>query len=454
MTAMPEICHRIRVRDRRSGATSDHRFTTPTVRIGREADSELQLADPFISAQHAVLESDEHGARLRDLGGTNGLRIAGKRLAPHTVVPVGERLGVSLGPYDLEILHIAGRDRRASSGALGEPGPDALTHVHARLRELHALHAPHVAARRAFEAALADAVHALHAAGDPQAARRVLAEFPATDHAHLLLTPAETSCDLSLETSPRATPDSPPFDHMSFRTSSPTTPEAPPARPCPAIRPSHLSREPAPALDHRPPTPTLGEPASPTSPALALLSACAHDLLPGQRAPANLDEARRFLERLTTTVRTLAAGLGALQHLRLRQARDLGVAPVDGGNPLLTLTDAHELLAVLLAWQGRDGERAPELLDCFAVLTGHARAHVAAALSAARHLAAELAPPTIDLHAPPGLLRSRARWHTFVDRYTTCLGDDTAPGTLRDSFRAAYLDELERHGLAVAPLST
>ena len=370
---MPEFCHRIRVRDRRDGATSEHRFTTATVRIGREADSDLQLADPFVSVQHAVLESDEHGAHLRDLGGINGLRIAGERLAPHAVVPVGERLAVALGPYDLEIFHVADRDRRATSGALTEPGPATLTRLHAHLRELHALHAPHVAARRTFETALADAVHALDAAGDPQGARRILAEFPADDHAH---------------------------------------------------------------------------------DALALLCACAHDLLPGQRAPANLDEARRFLARLTLAVRTLAAGVGALQHLRLRQARDLGVAPVDGTNPLLTLTGADELLAVLLAWRDRDADRTPELLDCFAVLTGHARAHVSAALAAARHLAAELAPPTIALHAPRSLLRSRARWHSFVDRYDACLGDDAATGTLRDSFRAAYLDELERHGLAVAPLAT
>ena len=50
------------------------------------------------------------------------------------------------------------RDRQATSGALAEPGPIELEQLHASLRHLHTLHAPHVAARQAFEAALADAI--------------------------------------------------------------------------------------------------------------------------------------------------------------------------------------------------------------------------------------------------------------------------------------------------------
>lgn len=171
-------------------------------------------------------------------------------------------------------------------------------------------------------------------------------------------------------------------------------------------------------------------------------------LLPGQRPPASPDEARRFLARLVLTLQTLAAGTGALQHLRLRQARDLGLSPADGANPLLAMTGADELLAHLLAWRDA-ADHNHELLDALAVLLAHARAHVTATLAATRHLAAELAPPTIEQRITTvGPFRSRALWRGFLERYGACLGDGAhASGTLRERFRGAYIDELQRHGL-------
>jgi predicted component of type VI protein secretion system len=160
------------------------------------------------------------------------------------------------------------------------------------------------------------------------------------------------------------------------------------------------------------------------------------------------------MSRLVLTLQTLAAGTGALQHLRLRQARDLGLVPTDRTNPILTMTTADELLAHLLAWHSAEADRNHELLDALAVLLAHARAHVTATLAATRHIAAELAPPAIEqLVATTSPFRSRALWRGFLDRYTACLGDsaDTA-GTLRDHFRSAYADELQRHGLPLTVL--
>lgn len=458
----------IRVRDRRSGDTTDHSFMHGPVRIGRGPACELHLADPYVSHEHAVLETDEQGARLVDLGGTNGLRVAGRRLAPRAAIPVGERLCVSLGPFDLEVVHTPDRDRQTASGALAEPGPVQLEQLHASLRHLHALHAPHVAARQAFEAALADAVHLFHTAGDQPAIHRILAEFPAVDHAHLVVSaanrapfrtapdplhapldlsqrpashhaPAPLDISLAPSFSASAAPGDLPSDpaeapYLSYRTS--------PTEPRPPAPHHHLPvAQPAPSTPSR----------SPASLPLALIADAAHTLLPHQRPPANLDEARRFLDRLVDTLRSFAAGVGALQHLRLQQARDLDLATLDHVNPLLTSTSADELLTELLAWREHT-DRSPELLDAFAVLTAHARAHVCATLAATRHLAAELAPLTVDRHAPRSLLRSRARWHSFLDRYAACLGDGSATaGTLRASFRAAYLDELDHQGLTVAP---
>ena len=413
---MPRTCHQIRVHDRRSGVTSEHRFTTTCVRIGRDPACELHLPDPFVSAQHALLEADERGARLRDLGGTNGLRVAGRRLAPHTDVPFAARLRVSLGPFDLDIVHTPDRDRRVAHGALDDIGPDNLDQLHARLRQLRALHTPFVAARQAFEAALADA---LHNTDDPACARRLLAEFPPEDHAHLVL--PDLGAPHPALTPPQDLSQGPAAIHLSQKPA--TTPDLNPAQ-APAL-PQSLSQKPA----------------TTAPPGLQLIAAAARDLLPLARPPASLDEARRFLARLIDTTRNLAAGVTALQHLRRLQISELDLTVSADINPLLGITCADELLAELLA---RD-DRRPELLDCFAVLTTHARAHTTAALAAARHLAAELAPPVVIRHAAPGLLRTRARWRSYLDRHAACLGDQRSPGSLRTSFRAAYLAELDTH---------
>ncbi|HEY0137475.1 MAG TPA: FHA domain-containing protein, partial [Nannocystis sp.] len=381
----------IRVRDRRSGAATDHSFMHGPVRIGRDPACELPLADPYVSNQHALLATDERGARLVDLGGTNGLRVAGRRLAPRTEIPVGERLCVSLGPFDLEVVHTPDRDRQAVSGAVVEPGPVELERLHASLRRLHALHAPHVAARQAFEAALADTIHTFHGTGDQPAIRRILAEFPTADHAHLILpTPPRAAPqppasprppasvarrepqplgppNLSLRTpssapgphdlsprTPSSTPDSLDAHDLSLRTPScaPHSLDTPAHRPDAhdlSLRTPPLDPSPANA---RPPAPHQTIPAATApAPALALIADAAQTLLPDRRPPANLDEARRFFDRLISTLRSLAAGVGALQHLRLQQARDLDLSLLDLANPLLTRTSADELLADLLAWR-------------------------------------------------------------------------------------------------------
>jgi predicted component of type VI protein secretion system len=493
---MPRPRLQIRVTDRRTGVASDHRFTTGPVRIGREPGNELQLADPYVSAEHARLELDDAGAQLHDLGGTNGLRVAGRRLAPHTILTIPHRLRVSLGPYDLEIFHHPDRDRRTASGDIPEPGPADLERLHARIRQLHALHTPYATARQTFETALADLVHTLHAAGDAAAARRVLAEFAPRDQAHLLLlpptdphqsapqtqpvsptpTPQQDSTrppHLSLPPAPSLThPRTPPPSITDPRTptitapshSSVTAPRIPPAIADPRIPPAIAApRIPPPLIDPQSPAPSPHRPTpSPTShttaaprPAreLTLIAEAAQTLLPGQRPPASLDEARRFLTRLVLTLQTLAAGTGALQHLRLRQARDLGLVPADTHNALLGMTTADELLAHLLAWNGIEPDRNHELLDALAALLAHARAHVTATLAATRHIAAELAPPTIEQQvATSSPFRSRALWRGFLDRYTACLGDGTrTASTLREHFRSAYADELQRQGLPLTP---
>lgn len=412
---MSPNCLQIRVHDRRNGLTHEHCFTAPVIRIGRDPTCELQLPDPFVSAQHALLEADEHGVRLRDLGGTNGLRVAGRRLSPHATVPISGHLRISLGPFDLEILHTPDRDRRTTRGVVDPTGPAPQSDLHAHLRTLRTLHTPFIAARRAFETALADTLHTLQTHGDILTARRILAEFPPEDHEHLVLP------DLSQR------PAELPEHELSQRPSSPELP----AR--------DLPHKPSSQRAHLAPVPVSARLTTP-APALQLVATIARELLPTTRPPSSLDEARDFLARLVDTLRSFATGLTALQQLRRLQLTELGLDITSDRNPLLAVTCTDEFLPALLA---RDDRRA-ELLDCFAVLTSHAHAHVTGALAATRHLASELAPPAVIRHAAPALLRTRARWRSYLARYAAILGDERSPGSLRTRFRTAYLDALHR----------
>lgn len=67
-----------------------------TLRIGRHATMDLPLDDAGVSREHAVIEPDGEGWRLRDLGSANGTFVDDKRLsAPHRLSG-GER--VRFGP--------------------------------------------------------------------------------------------------------------------------------------------------------------------------------------------------------------------------------------------------------------------------------------------------------------------------------------------------------------------
>jgi hypothetical protein len=49
-------------------------------RIGRSEEGEIVLVDPSVSRTHAVVEIDEGGAFVRDLGSTNGTFLNGRRI--------------------------------------------------------------------------------------------------------------------------------------------------------------------------------------------------------------------------------------------------------------------------------------------------------------------------------------------------------------------------------------
>jgi pSer/pThr/pTyr-binding forkhead associated (FHA) protein len=60
------------------------------ITIGRDPTCDVVLASRFVSGRHARVEMDGAGFRLVDLGSTNGLLRAGKKLAPGTVMPLAD----------------------------------------------------------------------------------------------------------------------------------------------------------------------------------------------------------------------------------------------------------------------------------------------------------------------------------------------------------------------------
>lgn len=74
----------------------------PRTVIGRGSEADLRVADPSLSRQHAVVEYlSTGGFRVRDLGSTNGVTVAGHRVDAADLEP-GDRF--SLGEVAFQLL--------------------------------------------------------------------------------------------------------------------------------------------------------------------------------------------------------------------------------------------------------------------------------------------------------------------------------------------------------------
>ena len=74
---------------------------TREIRIGRRTDIEVPLPYPSLSGLHARLVRDGSGWQLEDLGSTNGTRLDGEPLAPHSPRAVRPGAQIAVGPVQL-----------------------------------------------------------------------------------------------------------------------------------------------------------------------------------------------------------------------------------------------------------------------------------------------------------------------------------------------------------------
>ncbi len=91
VTARSVPAIRLEIKNRKQGVTY-RAFTQPEVILGRGAGCDVPLADPSVSARHALL-SFHHGQWwLDDLGSSNGTRLNHEKVSTATVLTTGDEI--------------------------------------------------------------------------------------------------------------------------------------------------------------------------------------------------------------------------------------------------------------------------------------------------------------------------------------------------------------------------
>lgn len=81
-----------------SAGIREFEVVDPEVRMGRELDNALRLADPSISRHHAVLRRTAQGYEVEDLGSSNGVLVNGEKVQS---APVKDGDRVTLGQVQI-----------------------------------------------------------------------------------------------------------------------------------------------------------------------------------------------------------------------------------------------------------------------------------------------------------------------------------------------------------------
>lgn len=93
-----------------------------TLAIGRSDQCALQIDDPRVSREHAIVYSDAAGVRIRDKNSHNGVYVNGRRVAGVVPLECGDR--VTIGPSEFQ-LRQAAVVADGATARLGESRNDA-----------------------------------------------------------------------------------------------------------------------------------------------------------------------------------------------------------------------------------------------------------------------------------------------------------------------------------------
>lgn len=129
--------------------------------VGRAADCDLALADPYLSRHHARLSLTDEAARVEDLGSANGTLVNGERVEGAVVLRDGDVIRMS--DTEVQVRRLARPERAAAGRSAEQAGmtmlrpvgellaapadagdeghePDALRDYARRLKLLHEVH--------------------------------------------------------------------------------------------------------------------------------------------------------------------------------------------------------------------------------------------------------------------------------------------------------------------------
>ncbi|MCY1059976.1 FHA domain-containing protein [Nannocystis sp. SCPEA4] len=415
-----------------------HEFQRGPVRIGRDPGNELHLPYKFVSSWHAVAKFDARGARVEDLGGANGLSVDGQRVASGGRVEVRGRVKIAIGPVELLVEH---KVEGAQSAAAGPP--DLLEEPAARApRSRGAAPGPtppeelHMRDRRSAQGELGD--------GDepptlmPEGGTQQM-NLSRLHQAILRLRPQYEKLREGHQTWDAA------FSEALAELSS------------------GRDRGEALLLQREFPPLSFGSGDGPAAldgggaefyqqAELGAVAQAAEQLLEGLRAPGNVDETRRFLDRCVAALRAFAVATVELQELLHRQGNELGVRIEGEDNPLLIAESDADLLRYLLDWRATREERSHLLAEVFAAAMAHLRGALRGAVGGGQKVGETLSPREIERSVTATWpTRAGALWRRFEERYESVFGDgdEGLSRVFRVAAGRAIREELARAGIRV-----
>lgn len=86
-----------------NGASINHYALNGTLTVGRARENDIQIDDPTLSAQHAVIEPLDNGCyRIRDLNSTNGILYKGNKVS---TLGLSDGDVLVLGTHDMKFVN-------------------------------------------------------------------------------------------------------------------------------------------------------------------------------------------------------------------------------------------------------------------------------------------------------------------------------------------------------------
>jgi hypothetical protein len=108
------------------------------VRIGREFDNNLRIADASVSRYHAAIRREGRNYTVVDLESVNGIAVMGRKVA---MAALSDGAQFSLG--QVKVTFVDSEDSRAVSKAMGGPSAEKPSHVERAYHQRHPSNEPH-----------------------------------------------------------------------------------------------------------------------------------------------------------------------------------------------------------------------------------------------------------------------------------------------------------------------